>query len=57
VMALNTADNCSASLAVEPVATKPVAPSPQIDKAESGELPAPKTLEGIAICDAPFQVS
>ena len=55
VMALKTADNCSASVALEPVATNAVAPSPQMDKAERGELPAPKTREGIAICAAPFK--
>ena len=41
VIVLLTAEICNASDAVEPVATKPVAPSPQIVEADSGELPAP----------------
>ena len=49
VIELNTADNCNASAAVVPVATKPVAPSPHITVDDSGELPAASTLDGIAI--------
>ena len=49
VIELNTADNCSASAAVVPVATRPVAPSPHIVVEDSGELPADSTLDGIAI--------
>jgi len=41
VIVLLTAEICNASDAVEPNATKPVAPSPQIVEADSGELPAP----------------
>jgi hypothetical protein len=49
VIELNTADNCNASAAVVPVATRPVAPSPHITVDDSGELPAASTLDGIAI--------
>jgi hypothetical protein len=49
VIELNTADNCNASAAVVPVATRPVAPSPHIVVEDSGELPAASTLDGIAI--------
>ena len=49
VIVLNTADSCSASAAVVPTATKPVAPSPHITVDDSGEFPAANTLDGIAI--------
>ena len=49
VIVLNTADNCNASEAVVPTATKPVAPSPHITVDDSGEFPAASTLDGIAI--------
>jgi hypothetical protein len=49
VIELNTADNCNASAAVVPTATRPVAPSPHIVVEDSGELPADSTLDGIAI--------
>jgi len=41
--------NCKASAAVEPSATRPTAPVPQILSADSGELPAPIILDGNAM--------
>ena len=49
VIVLLTAESCNASAAVEPKATRPTAPSPQIVDADNGELPAPKILEGNAM--------
>jgi len=49
VNVFHTAESCKASAAVEPVATRPVAPSPAIETVASGELPAESMREGIAI--------
>jgi len=49
VIVFQTAESCKASAAVEPTATRPVAPSPAIETVASGELPAESMREGIAI--------
>ena len=53
---LYQADNCSESVALDPVATSAVAASPQILVDASGELPEDKTLDGIAILKLLFYI-